>query len=46
VTGVIYPLAVTGIGIGVGQLAFHDQAGGSLVGIDGRDVGLGGPSGR
>lgn len=35
VTGVIYPLAVTGIG----QLAFRDQAGGSIVKIDGKEVG-------
>ncbi|MEH0550842.1 potassium-transporting ATPase subunit KdpC [Streptomyces sp. B21-101] len=35
VTGVIYPLAVTGIG----QLAFHDQAGGSIVKVDDKEVG-------
>ncbi|MGQ4328725.1 potassium-transporting ATPase subunit KdpC [Streptomyces hayashii] len=35
VTGVLYPLAVTGIG----QLAFHDQAGGSIVKVDGKEVG-------
>jgi K+-transporting ATPase ATPase C chain len=34
-TGVIYPLAVTGIA----QAAFHDQASGSLVQAGGRDVG-------
>ncbi|MBD0839871.1 potassium-transporting ATPase subunit KdpC [Streptomyces sp. TRM68416] len=34
-TGVAYPLVVTGIG----QLAFHDQANGSLVTADGREVG-------
>ncbi|OAH14541.1 potassium-transporting ATPase subunit KdpC [Streptomyces jeddahensis] len=35
VTGVLYPLAVTGIG----QLAFHDQANGSMVKVDGQEVG-------
>jgi potassium-transporting ATPase KdpC subunit len=35
VTGVIYPLAVTGIG----RLAFPDQAGGSIVKVDGKEVG-------
>ncbi|WP_282701647.1 potassium-transporting ATPase subunit KdpC [Streptomyces sp. CC219B] len=34
-TGVAYPLVVTGIG----QLAFHDQANGSLVTADGREAG-------
>ncbi|MFD0312685.1 potassium-transporting ATPase subunit KdpC [Streptomyces flavalbus] len=34
-TGVLYPLAVTGIG----QALFHDQANGSVVQVDGRDVG-------
>jgi K+-transporting ATPase ATPase C chain len=35
VTGVIYPLVVTGIG----QLAFHDKANGSMVKVDGEEVG-------
>ncbi|GGR92817.1 potassium-transporting ATPase KdpC subunit [Streptomyces humidus] len=35
VTGVLYPLAVTGIG----QLAFHDKANGSMVKVDGKEVG-------
>ncbi|MGW0820246.1 potassium-transporting ATPase subunit KdpC [Streptomyces sp. NPDC002845] len=35
VTGVLYPLAVTGIG----QLAFHDQANGSMLTADGKEVG-------
>ncbi|MFB8777316.1 potassium-transporting ATPase subunit KdpC [Streptomyces broussonetiae] len=35
VTGVLYPLAVTG----VGQVVFHDQANGSIVKADGREVG-------
>jgi potassium-transporting ATPase KdpC subunit len=35
VTGIVYPLAVTGIG----QLAFHDQANGSMVKVDGKEVG-------
>ncbi|PTH90474.1 potassium-transporting ATPase subunit C [Streptomyces sp. A244] len=35
VTGVIYPLVVTGIG----QVAFHDQANGSMVKADGKEVG-------
>ncbi|KAB1149994.1 potassium-transporting ATPase subunit KdpC [Streptomyces luteolifulvus] len=35
VTGVIYPLVVTGIG----QLAFHDKANGSIVKVDGKEVG-------
>ncbi|MDX3667023.1 potassium-transporting ATPase subunit KdpC [Streptomyces europaeiscabiei] len=35
VTGVIYPLVVTGIG----QVAFHDKANGSMVEVDGREVG-------
>ncbi|WP_328743836.1 potassium-transporting ATPase subunit KdpC [Streptomyces sp. NBC_00285] len=35
VTGVIYPLVVTGIG----QLAFHDKANGSMVKVDGKEVG-------
>lgn len=35
VTGVIYPLVVTGIG----QLAFHDKANGSIVKVDGEEVG-------
>ncbi|MFE6286504.1 potassium-transporting ATPase subunit KdpC [Streptomyces sp. NPDC057877] len=34
-TGVGYPLAVTGIG----QALFHDQANGSLVQVDGHEVG-------
>ncbi|MCX5006716.1 potassium-transporting ATPase subunit KdpC [Streptomyces sp. NBC_00638] len=35
VTGVIYPLVVTGIG----QVAFHDKANGSMVKVDGKEVG-------
>ncbi|MDN3027237.1 potassium-transporting ATPase subunit KdpC [Streptomyces sp. S.PB5] len=35
VTGVLYPLVVTGIG----QLAFHDKANGSIVKVDGQEVG-------
>ncbi|WP_344562276.1 potassium-transporting ATPase subunit KdpC [Streptomyces axinellae] len=35
VTGILYPLAVTGIG----QLAFHDKANGSMVKADGKEVG-------
>ncbi|WP_367318691.1 potassium-transporting ATPase subunit KdpC [Streptomyces sp. HUAS ZL42] len=35
VTGVIYPLVVAGIG----QLAFHDKANGSIVKVDGKEVG-------
>jgi K+-transporting ATPase ATPase C chain len=35
VTGILYPLLVTGIG----QLAFHDQANGSIVEVDGKEVG-------
>ncbi|GAA3791666.1 potassium-transporting ATPase subunit C [Streptomyces phyllanthi] len=35
VTGILYPLAVTGIG----QLAFHDKANGSMVKVDGNEVG-------
>jgi len=35
VTGVLYPLVVTGIG----QLAFHDKANGSIVKVDGKEVG-------
>ncbi|MFF8394609.1 potassium-transporting ATPase subunit KdpC [Streptomyces sp. NPDC016172] len=35
VTGIIYPLVVTGIG----QLAFHDSANGSIVKVDGKEVG-------
>ena len=35
VTGIIYPLVVTGIG----QLAFHDKANGSMVKVDGQQVG-------
>ncbi|MFI0859591.1 potassium-transporting ATPase subunit KdpC [Streptomyces smyrnaeus] len=35
VTGILYPLAVTGIA----QAAFHDKANGSKVRADGRDVG-------
>ncbi|MFD9137308.1 potassium-transporting ATPase subunit KdpC [Streptomyces bottropensis] len=35
VTGVIYPLAVTGIG----QVAFPDKANGSMAEVDGREVG-------
>jgi K+-transporting ATPase ATPase C chain len=34
-TGVVYPLVVTGIG----QMAFHDQAAGSLILRDGKPVG-------
>ncbi|WP_328341362.1 K(+)-transporting ATPase subunit C [Streptomyces violaceus] len=35
VTGVVYPLVVTGIG----QAAFHDQANGSMVEVDGKEIG-------
>ncbi|MFI2631777.1 potassium-transporting ATPase subunit KdpC [Streptomyces collinus] len=35
VTGIVYPLVVTGIG----QAAFHDHANGSMVKVDGREVG-------
>lgn len=35
VTGVIYPLVVTGIG----QVVFHDKANGSMAEADGREVG-------
>lgn len=35
VTGVVYPLVVTGIG----QAAFHDKANGSIVEVDGKQVG-------
>lgn len=35
VTGIVYPLVVTGIG----QLAFHDKANGSIVEVDGKEVG-------
>ncbi|RZB18691.1 potassium-transporting ATPase subunit KdpC [Streptomyces sp. F001] len=35
VTGVVYPLVVTGIG----QLAFNDKANGSMVKVDGKEVG-------
>ncbi|WP_151483964.1 potassium-transporting ATPase subunit KdpC [Streptomyces albicerus] len=35
VTGIIYPLVITGIG----QLAFHDKANGSIVEVDGKEVG-------
>lgn len=35
VTGVLYPLAVTGIG----QVAFPDKANGSMVEVDGKEVG-------
>ncbi|MEU1573417.1 potassium-transporting ATPase subunit KdpC [Streptomyces collinus] len=35
VTGILYPLVVTGIG----QAAFHDKANGSIVEVDGRKVG-------
>ncbi|MCL6738502.1 potassium-transporting ATPase subunit KdpC [Streptomyces neyagawaensis] len=35
VTGVVYPLVVTGIG----QAAFHDKANGSMVEVDGKGVG-------
>ncbi|GHE63010.1 potassium-transporting ATPase subunit KdpC [Streptomyces capitiformicae] len=35
VTGILYPLVVTGIG----QLAFHDKANGSIVKADGKEVG-------
>lgn len=35
VTGIIYPLVATGIG----QVAFHDQANGSMVEADGKEVG-------
>ncbi|MBC9729203.1 potassium-transporting ATPase subunit KdpC [Streptomyces sp. TRM68367] len=34
-TGILYPLAVTGIG----QAAFHDQANGSIVKVDGKEAG-------
>ncbi|MFI2435123.1 potassium-transporting ATPase subunit KdpC [Streptomyces sp. NPDC018693] len=35
VTGILYPLAVTGIG----QAVFHDKANGSIVKVDGKEVG-------
>ncbi|MFE0362817.1 potassium-transporting ATPase subunit KdpC [Streptomyces griseoaurantiacus] len=35
VTGILYPLAVTGIG----QARFHDNANGSIVKVDGKEVG-------
>ncbi|WP_416982219.1 potassium-transporting ATPase subunit KdpC [Streptomyces sp. T028] len=35
VTGIVYPLAVTGIG----QALFHDKANGSMVKVDGQEVG-------
>ncbi|MGC9542447.1 potassium-transporting ATPase subunit KdpC [Streptomyces sp. UG1] len=35
VTGIAYPLVVTGIG----RLAFHDKANGSIVKVDGKEVG-------
>lgn len=35
VTGIAYPLLVTG----VGQVGLHDQANGSIVTVDGREVG-------
>jgi len=35
VTGILYPLLVTGIG----QLAFHDKANGSIAKVDGKEVG-------
>ncbi|MFF5310294.1 potassium-transporting ATPase subunit KdpC [Streptomyces massasporeus] len=35
VTGVVYPLVVTGIG----QAAFHDQANGSMVSVEGKEAG-------
>ncbi|MFI6010084.1 potassium-transporting ATPase subunit KdpC [Streptomyces sp. NPDC051243] len=35
VTGIVYPLVVTGIG----QLAFNDKANGSMVKVDGKEVG-------
>jgi K+-transporting ATPase ATPase C chain len=35
VTGILYPLAVTGIG----QALFHDKANGSMVEVDGKEVG-------
>ncbi|MEU8990839.1 potassium-transporting ATPase subunit KdpC [Streptomyces sp. NPDC048558] len=35
VTGIAYPLLVTGIG----QLAFHDKADGSMVKVDGKEIG-------
>ncbi|MFF4500396.1 potassium-transporting ATPase subunit KdpC [Streptomyces sp. NPDC001401] len=35
VTGIIYPLLVTGIG----QALFHDKANGSMVKVDGKEVG-------
>lgn len=34
-SGIVYPLAVTGIG----QLAFHDEANGSMITVNGRQVG-------
>ncbi|MBC7267241.1 MAG: potassium-transporting ATPase subunit C, partial [Streptomyces sp.] len=34
-TGILYPLTVTGIG----QALFHDEANGSIVEVDGREVG-------
>ncbi|WP_306184080.1 potassium-transporting ATPase subunit KdpC [Streptomyces sp. MK5] len=35
VTGIVYPLVVTGIG----EAAFHDKANGSIVKVDGNEVG-------
>ncbi|MEV7686952.1 potassium-transporting ATPase subunit KdpC [Streptomyces bungoensis] len=35
VTGIVYPLVVAGIG----QAAFHSKAGGSLIKVDGKEVG-------
>ncbi|MFF0203201.1 potassium-transporting ATPase subunit KdpC [Streptomyces sp. NPDC005017] len=35
VTGIVYPLVVTGIG----QAAFHDKANGSIVKADGKEIG-------
>ncbi|MDX2681648.1 potassium-transporting ATPase subunit KdpC [Streptomyces soliscabiei] len=35
VTGIVYPLVVTGIG----QVLFHDKANGSMVKVDGKEVG-------
>ncbi|KOV71275.1 potassium-transporting ATPase subunit C [Streptomyces sp. AS58] len=35
VTGIVYPLVVTGIG----QALFHDQANGSIVKVEGQEVG-------
>jgi K+-transporting ATPase ATPase C chain len=35
VTGIVYPLVVTGIG----QALFHDKANGSVVEVDGKEVG-------